>query len=470
MFLRRCVSKATLVLAMVLVPAPGGASAPPGHDGQRVIIQVNRNLEVKGYVHEEDGDRIVVRTPDGMLESFPKSRVLKIVRLVDPLTDQTGVVVLRNGQRRRGIVIEDTFDHVLLEIEGLRTKLRRSTVDYVVLEPTFEQRYAQYKKALRPNVPSEHLDLCLWLIELRKYELARIELIELTRKTQTPEALRVLKVVNAQLALKVPPRPGDDYVEEPQGGPNRPATPDETGALPDPILTYDDVNLIRVYEIDFDRPPKISIDAETIRTLIDGYGGEPLIPTSRSKRTAFFRADPLKVASIMFELRARELYPRIKVITEPWALNLFRRRVHNAWLINSCSTSRCHGGPGAGRFSLHLRHYKDPRVRYTNLLILQRLELDPEWPLINYEDPELSLIIQYGLPRDEARKPHPDVRGWKPVFGHGGKRMLQDTTDWIRSMMAPRPDYPVVFDPAASPQEEPPPPPPPEQPAEGSPD
>ena len=319
-------------------------------------------------------------------------------------------------------------------------------------------------------MPREHLDLCLWLIELRKYELARVELIELTRKTQMPEALRVLKVVDAQLALKVPQRPGDDNVEEPPGDPNRPASPDETGLLPDRILTYDDVNLIRVYEIDFDRPPKISIDAETIRTLIDGYGGEPLIPTSRSKRTALFRADPLKIASIMFELRARELYPRIKVITEPWALNLFRRRVHNAWLINSCSTSRCHGGPGAGRFSLHLRHYKDPRVRYTNLLILQRLELDPEWPLINYEDPELSLIIQYGLPRDAARKPHPDVRGWKPVFGHGGKRMLQDTTDWIRSMMAPRPDYPVVFDPVAPPREGPPPPPPPEQPAEGLPD
>ena len=130
MFLRRCVNKAALVLAMVLVPAPGGASAPPGHDGQRIIIQVNRNLEVKGYVHEEDNDRIVVRTPEGMLESLPKSRVLKIVRLVDPLTDQTGVVVLRNGQRRRGIIIEDTFDHVLLEIEGLRTKLRRSTPWY----------------------------------------------------------------------------------------------------------------------------------------------------------------------------------------------------------------------------------------------------------------------------------------------------------------------------------------------------
>ena len=51
MFLSRCVSKAALVLAMVLAPAPGGAST---HDGQRVIVQVNRNLEVKGYVHEEE--------------------------------------------------------------------------------------------------------------------------------------------------------------------------------------------------------------------------------------------------------------------------------------------------------------------------------------------------------------------------------------------------------------------------------
>jgi hypothetical protein len=149
----------------------------------------------------------------------------------------------------------------------------------------------------------------------------------------------------------------------------------------------------------------------------------------------------------MFKLRARELYPKINVITEPWALNLFRRRVHNTWLLNSCATVRCHGGGRAGRFYLYRQRYKDERVRYTNLLILHRMELDRDWPLINYSEPMMSLIVQHGLPRREARKPHPDVKGWKPVFGPGGQRMLRDTLDWIDSMMKPRPEYPVEYEP-----------------------
>ena len=57
----------------------------------------------------------------------------------------------------------------------------------------------------------------------------------------------------------------------------------------------------------------------------------------------------------------------------------------------------------------------------------------------------MSLIVQYGLPRHLARRPHPGVSGGKPVFGRGGQRMLRDTVNWIDSMMQPRPEYPVEY-------------------------
>jgi hypothetical protein len=121
--------------------------------------------------------------------------------------------------------------------------------------------------------------------------------------------------------------------------------------------------------------------------------------------------------------------------------------VHDTWLINNCSTTHCHGGPFAGRLFLHRRNFKDDNVRYTNLLILERLKLDPEWPLINYDKPEDSLIIQYGLPRESARKPHPRVDGWKPVFSPINQKMKGDTIEWIMAMMQPRPEYPVDYEP-----------------------
>ncbi|HWB19759.1 MAG TPA: hypothetical protein VG711_05620, partial [Phycisphaerales bacterium] len=83
----------------------------------------------------------------------------------------------------------------------------------------------------------------------------------------------------------------------------------------------------------------------------------------------------------------------------------------------------------------------------SNLLTLERLKLDPQWPLINYEDPEKSLIVQYGLPRNIARKPHPDVSGWKPAFSQTNDRLKNATIEWINSMMQPRPEYPVDFEP-----------------------
>ena len=78
---------------------------------------------------------------------------------------------------------------------------------------------------------------------------------------------------------------------------------------------------------------------------------------------------------------------------------------------------------------------------------------DPERPLINYEDPGKSLIIQYGLPRADAQYPHPPTKGWKPAFGRTTTRVLEDTVDWIDAMMRPRPVYPFDFDPEATVEE-----------------
>ena len=413
---------------------------------QRVVVIVDRNREVPGYVVLEETDVIIIRTLASRIESFSKVRILKVVRLVEPAPGQTGVVILRNGQQQEGIVLEDAFDHVLLDIDGIQARLPRKTVDHVILEPSFEERYARYKDSLGGNQPLRHLELCKWLMLNRKYEMARDELLELLAMDQEPEAQHLLKIVEAQLALGEPLRPparprdagdGDD-ADRPPGDKD-----DPFGGL----LTNEDVNLIRIYEIDFDRPPKVSVEAETIRTMLERYSASRLIPATESGRRELYRAEPLEIVELLFKLRARDLYPDVNVVTEPWALNLFRRRVHNTWLLNTCATVRCHGGGRAGRFYLHRQRYKDERVRYTNLLILHRMDLDPDWPLINYNEPMMSLIVQYGLPRQEARKPHPDVKGWKAVFGPAGQRMLRDTLDWIDAMMKPRPEYPVEYQP-----------------------
>ena len=426
-------------------PASGGAP-------QRVIVEVGRFETAMGTLESEDEEVIVIRTTKGKIESFSKGRIIRVVRLTDPEPGQKGVVILRNGQLRDGVIIEDTFEHVLIEIEGIRARLMRETVDRVVLQPTFEETYRRFKAALTPGNSTQHYELCRWLFDERKYDLCKTELDALLEEGEMVEARRLMRLVDAQLALIKPKIEG----EEPADGEAEPEaeTSEEeiTGnlALRPDILTHADVNIMRVYEIDFDHPPRVQVDPATIEKLIATYSDNKLIPASRSERNALFNAEPLDlVEHLFFALQARELYPEIKVITEPQSLNLFRIQVHNTWLMNNCASTDCHGNTFGGRLMLHRTGYRDARVRYTNLLILDRLNLDnPDLPpMIDYEQPMNSLLIQYGLPREEARFAHPDVPNWTPAFAPGLRKGVDSTVEWIKAMMYPRPMYPVQFEP-----------------------
>jgi len=433
-------------------PATQPTSATDPSKPQRVIVQVNRRRTIHGTLQMHDDELIVVRDRSGELHSFPVSRVMRVVKLVDPVPGQTGVVFLNNGQTREGVIIEDAYEHVLMEIEGIRAKLSRDHVDHVELKPTFQQQYESYKAQLQPGQTRNHLTLCHWLIDQRKYELARTELLELLKHDpENHEANRMMRIVEAQLELLAGGfRTSEDQREngaEDGDGSKRSGPVYAKDLLPKEIISAEDVNIIRVYEIDFENPPRVSVSPETIRKLIEHYGTSELMPASQTERTELFRADAIEVVRLMFELRARELYPEIRVLSEPASMNQFRLRVHDAWLINNCATSRCHGGVDGGRLFLHRENYKSPRVRYTNFLILERLELDPQWPLINYQQPLMSLIIQHALPRKVARLPHPDVEGWRPSLTRGNQRVLDAAEQWIRSMYQPRPEYPVDYQP-----------------------
>ncbi len=442
--------------AATAAEADTDAEVPPIQPPARVVIRENRHNEVAGYVDFENDDIIVIKTLNGDVQDFSKNRVVAITYLVTPEPGQLGTVRLRNGQLRRGIILEDSFQRVVVEIEGVKTTLPRESVDEVTLDPTFEERYENFKSQLEPGAHRAHFELCQWLFDERRYLLCKKELSALLREVQLPEATQLETLLDAQLFVmrgaesrQAPPAPNNATPEEPvaSSGAAQAGPVDQADLLPTQILTLEDVNLIRVFELEFDRPPRVNIRPDTIRALIQGYSTSPLIPDTRQGRQAMFRAEPLRIVELMFNLRARELYPQIEVLSEPYALNQFRQSVHDRWLLNTCATSRCHGGTQAGRLFLHRANYKDARVRYTNLMILERLDIDPEWPLINYDEPLMSLIVQYGKPRDEARLPHPEVRGWDPAFTQSSRRMLQDTLVWIQSMMQPRPDYPVEYQP-----------------------
>lgn len=440
--------------APATTPAPADASprAP-----RRVWIFIDRYKEAGGTVESEDDVTLVIRDTSGARASFAKGRVMSIVTLVEPPEGgQDGIIHYRDGRELRALIHKDDFDAVEYEIAGIRNRVARDDVAMVSLEPEFEERYRRFRESIKPNEVDKRLTFARWLVNEKRYTLAAEELRALTKEVDLPEARELLRQVEAQLALDAAstPRPPGEGDADPRKSGSRPAShrpPRQAGPvdlsdmLPTRILAPDDVNIVRVYEVDVNKPPRLDISPDVIRDLITKYGSDHRIPASPEERNRMFSWEPSRLLKLMFDLKARDLYPRVRVTSEPWSLNLFRTRVHDSWLIPNCATSQCHGGIDAGRFFLHRRNSKEERVRYTNLLILLRTPLDH--PLVDFEDPESSLIIQYALPRDEARRPHPDVKGWKAVFAGSARGLKGETMQWIRGMYRPRPEYPVDYEP-----------------------
>jgi len=150
------------------------------------------------------------------------------------------------------------------------------------------------------------------------------------------------------------------------------------------LLDERSINLIRVYELDLNDPPRIEIERETVERFLREYADHPLVPETREGREAFHRKSAVETLDAMFRVRARDFYGEVKVIDDPRSVELFRTRVQSTWLVNNCATSRCHGGPDTGGLWLLNRRKRSDASTYTNLLILERTSLGDGTPLIDY--------------------------------------------------------------------------------------
>jgi hypothetical protein len=441
---------------------------------RQVWVFVDRWKEFGGTVVEEREAEFTVEGPYGERRSFNRNQVLDVVDLVRPQPGQRGIVQLRDGTIVRGEIIKDALDEVEFRVDSIKGTLPREKVYRVVLELDFETRYRRIRASILPEEHGRRVALARWLAENDRLDLAVEELEALLREADSDAARDLLREVNARLTLQKsieesrrrerekrdgqdagqPGTPGVEGSGPLAGGagPAAPATdrppsrsmPTNRDMLPDNLISDEEVNLIRVYEIDFKDPPRLSVKPEGIRQLILRYASSDLIPASSEQRNLLYTKPAIEVARLMFSLRARDLYRYIEVGEDPASLARFRTRVHNSWLTANCATSRCHGGLHSGRFFLHTGNAKDQRIRYTNLLALLDFEVDGK-PMVDFEDPPSSLLVQYAMPRNMARYPHPQVNGWKPVFSKSTPQLLSDTLEWIRGMYRPRPEYPVEY-------------------------
>jgi hypothetical protein len=357
------------------------------------------------------------------------------------------VVTLRDGQRVSGELLEEDGTRIVVIVGGREVMYPRDIVRSVERLPSVSDRYRQVRDTIDPRDADSIVRLAEWLRTRGRLVDA---LAEVNRALEVDpvhkQGLELRTIVQQQIYLRATrgapgPSAGADA--------ERPAARPEPARDQVPLLSAEQINLIRVYETDLRDPPRMSVAPGTIASLIESYTGDPLIPASREGKDRLFRAPPGEILDLLFRLRARELYNGVRVLEPPRALRLFRDDVHRGWLLNACATAACHGGAEAGRLRLARSRPSGDATITTNLYILDRYRTVGGESLIDYDTPGSSILVQHGLPVDQASAPHPRVEGWRPAFRGMEDPKLERTLAWIRTMYRPRPDYGIDYRPVA---------------------
>lgn len=355
------------------------------------------------------------------------------------------VVTLPGGRRLTGILMESREDEIVLRINGIDTTFQRSRISSIDFLPPIEERFER----LRAAVPDEDIDariaLVNWLRDRRAYVIAIEELDSILESDpDNPDALVLHRWLTEHLKLMESRLDRDDADRE------RAKSRRVTQA---PTLSEDQINLIRVYEIDLDHPPKLKVDDDIIRTLMARDPSSfPVDPDEREEMLEMSDLDKLR---LLFSHRARDLYGRVRVQEDPRSIDLFKDHIAGptGWLMNACATTRCHGGTEAGGFQLLTRRPNTDETLYTNFLIVDRATLKDGTPLINVADPARSPLIQLAMVQSKSIYPHPEIdpletgQRFRPVFRTTRDRGYTRAIEWIRSLYTPRPDYGIEYPP-----------------------
>lgn len=328
---------------------------------------------------------------------------------------------------------------VVLIVAGIETSFAKKDIESFTRLPSIQERYEELRAATANDDTERLISLADWLRARRRFDLAAKEVEAVLKlEPQNKRARDLLLLIEQQSLLSH---------SEGSGKPLKDRAKVQKQKFP--VLTEEQTNLMKVYEIDLKEPGRVVIGRELVEQLINRYGDHVAMPSSREGREALYRAAPETLLELMFKVQARDLYGKVKLIDAPRPVRLFRENVNRTWLLNSCATTACHGGEAAGRFRLNPERATNDATILTNMFILDRFRMRDGKALINYEAPANSPLLQFGLPPDQAKQGHPDVsaagfrkQDVKPAFRDMDDLRFQQGVEWIRSLYKPRPNYP----------------------------
>lgn len=362
------------------------------------------------------------------------------------------VVTMNSGRKITGFLIESRDDSIVLRLEGVDTTYQRKNIRSVEFLAPVSERYEELREQIEDSDVETRLILVEWLRAREAYTLAFKELESILEiAPEYPEAKTLYNWLKAYLELN----------DKTKARKKRSTAPDRkqddrshTGI---PVLNEQQLNLMRVYELDLRDPPRMIVPDDTLRELMARHPDK--FPMDAESRDEYLDLPEHEKLRLLFTHRARDLYNEVTVFEDPAMLKAFRDSVHarNGWLINACASTRCHGGEEAGNFRLVNDKPNSAETAYTNFYIIDHYRLEDGTPLLDLDNPERSALLQLATRPANAIRVHPEVplerpgARYRPIFRSSRDRKFQQAVDWINSIYRPRVDYDIGYPPAPAP-------------------
>lgn len=202
----------------------------------------------------------------------------------------------------------------------------------------------------------------------------------------------------------------------------------------DPLLTEDDIALFKVYEVNLeaDPPPRVIIPREKALEFVKEFQAVDPDLRGKTNQDKFVRSEGHIQLGKFFEHKARDYYKHVRIRSQIQSLRDWGN-THRRYILGYFQPT--FGAGAVEGLYLFGRGRDTERIEMTNLYILTQVAIDGK-PLIDRNEPEDSLLVQWGLPREEAKFPAPNgIAGWEPKFKDMKDKRFIEQVDWIKSLI-----------------------------------
>lgn len=368
-------------------------------------------------------------------------------------------ITLNDGSTVEGELVNQNDSTVSVRIGDQVVPYDRANVAKVTKTMSLPEKFSTARQAIDDsNFDARHA-LAREMFNERTaegYRLAKGELEAILKANPDHAASKILlDAVNTIMAAS------EKQTDPASTTTTTPTTPDNgTAADPTqtfrpgqlPVLDKDQITLLKLFESNLSDPNLrgIVVPRPVRMEILEKYRDQPQLLSylGQQGQEAFLTLPDARVVDIMFRIGANELLKDVRMNAEPEAFRNYIRI--NSTYIDTYFSRHFGGGKYGG---LYLSRGRQQDVAYTNFLNLHRA-LHENLRFIDRDMPNQSLLLEWGLPRKDARFPAPDVKGWQPYFSGRNDARYVSILRWINSLNSridptvAAKDYPVQFSPA----------------------